>query len=100
MKDCKDCKFKKSGDNQKPDTISWYEHQEEVALLERIIKRIIIAFTTLFLVCAGIVAFVWLSYDYTSETEEHVYTYQQDGSGVNVVGNGNEVQNGAESNDR
>lgn len=100
MKDCSECKFKKVDDNKKPDSISRYDHEEEVARLERIIKRIIIAFTVLFLVCAGIVAYVWLSYDYTSETEETVYTYQQDGSGVNVVGNGNEVQNGAESNGR
>ena len=40
---------------------------------------------------------VWQSYDYTSE--ETITEIQQDGEGVNIVGNGNEVNNGAESKD-
>lgn len=96
MKNCDECKFKKSDDNQKPDKISWYEHQEDMARQERHIRRLCIALiVAIALVFASnaLWLWAWTSYDYTSEE----YTYQQDGEEVNIVGNSNEVQNGAKS---
>ena len=94
MKDCKDCKFHTGGEELKKTNISLFAHEADMERQARhfkaIIRTICIAFATI--ICVGLVlgVWAWTAYDYSSE--ETVYTYQQDGAGVN-----NEVQNGAES---
>ena len=108
---CKDCKGV-------PDSVSRWEHENDVSRQEITIKRLVIAVIVMAVALTvsagaalGIAYFgfrtneknnaawleAWQAYDYTSE--DKVYTYQQDGNGVNIVGSSNEVNNGAESND-
>lgn len=65
---------------------------------ERTVKRLII----LIIICVALLfasnalwLYAWMQYDYES-TETVI---QQDGEGVNIIGNENEVKNGAENND-
>lgn len=67
---------------------------------ERHIKRLIIALIICIIV--GLLTnlawlYAWMQYDYVSETETR--TYVQDGSGLNIIGDSNEVADGAESNE-
>lgn len=90
---CNDCK------NNKKD-VPYIVHEAALAREERHIKRLVIALVTaivLMFLSNAIWIWAWTSYDYASE--ESTYTYQQDGEGVNIVGSGNEVNNGAEGND-
>lgn len=100
---CKNCKCKNIESKDSVSTpVPYIVHEAAMARAERQHKRIWIACIVLAVIVFASNAlwlWAWQSYEYTSETEEAVYTYQQDGSGVNVVGNGNEVQNGPESND-
>lgn len=102
--DCKDCKHKNKVSKESGNAaVPYIAHEAAMARAERQHKRMWIACIVLAVIVFASNAlwlWAWQSYDYTSETEEVVYTCQQDGSGVNVVGNGNEVQDGAESNDR
>lgn len=64
---------------------------------ERNIKRLVIALIISFLV--GLATnlawlYAWMQYDYVSETETR--TYVQDGAGLNIIGDSNEVTDGAE----
>ena len=75
--------------------VPYVVHEATVARQERQNKRLwialIVAVALMFLTNMVWVA-VFSSYDYSSE--EYIYT--QDGQGTNIMGDGNEVDNGAE----
>ena len=86
--------------NNKKD-VPYIVHESALARMERIVKRFFILLIIAVLVIFASNAFwlwAWMQYDYTGE--ETVYTYQQDGEGVNIVGDNNTGGiYGAESND-
>lgn len=72
---------------------SQIELKEERARNERIFKKMWIAIivgAVLFFASQAVWLWAWTSYDYVS------YEYQQDGEGTNIIGDDNEVNNGAE----
>ena len=85
---CKNCK-----DNEQIP-----EHSKEelaFAFAERMVKRLLIALVvTTCLAVAGPLAvhYGWVYYESQFET----YEYTQDGEGTNIIGDGNDVNNGAE----
>ena len=85
---CKNCK-----DNEQIP-----EHSKEelaFAFAERMVKRLLIALVvTICLAVAGPLAvhYGWVYYESQFET----YEYTQDGEGTNIIGDGNDVNNGAE----
>ena len=91
--DCESCK------QIKPEPVPYIVHESAMARNERTIKRLVIALiVAVILIFASNAAwlYVWQLYDYTSE--ETVYTYQQDGRGINIIGDRNGVDvDGAES---
>ena len=74
-------------------SVPYVVHEAEVSRQERTIKRqwvvIIILICLLF---ASFGLFVW----YESQFETISYDYTQDGEGTNIIGDSNEVNNGAE----
>ena len=88
MANCKNCK-----DNEQIP-----EHSKEelaFAFAERMVKRLLIALViTICLAVAGPLAvhYGWVYYEGQFET----YEYTQDGEGTNIIGDGNDVNNGAE----
>ena len=88
MANCKNCK-----DNEQIP-----EHSKEelaFAFAERMVKRLVIALVvTICLAVAGPLAvhYGWVYYESQFET----YEYTQDGEGTNIIGDGNDVNNGAE----
>lgn len=82
-------------------TIPYFVHEGVVDRADRVNKRLVVA-----LVIAIVLLFVtnmawlyaWNQYDYIEE-DTVTTTYDQDGSGTNIIGNHNEVNNGSESND-
>ena len=65
------------------------------AFVERMVKRLWIALIVT--ICLAVIAplavhFGWLHYEAQFET----YEYTQDGEGTNIIGDGNDVNNGAE----
>jgi hypothetical protein len=74
-------------------TVPYVVHEATVARQERQIKRLwialIVAISMLF---ASFALFVW----YESQFETISYDYTQDGQGTNIIGDSNEVNNGAE----
>ena len=88
MANCKNCK-----DNEQIP-----EHSKEelaFAFAERMVKRLLIALViTICLAVAGPLAvhYGWVYYESQFET----YEYTQDGEGTNIIGDGNDVNNGAE----
>lgn len=91
--DCSSCKEKKV------DPVPYIVHESAMARNERTIKRLVIALivtVVMLFACNAAWLCVWQLYDYTSD--ETVYTYQQDGEGVNIIGDRNGVDyNGSES---
>lgn len=89
---CETCKSHQGGEDKGPGPIPKYYYEGIVAKDERTIKRLVWA-----LVIAILVAFAsnmawlyaWAQYDYSGD--ETVYTYQQDGRGLNIIGDGNEA---------
>ena len=94
MANCESCKKVQNA----PESVPYIVHESSMARMERHIKRLwialIISVCLLFAVNAAWL-YCWIQYDYLSETEE--YIYQQDGEGTNIIGDSNEVNNGAES---
>ena len=94
MSTCKNCK-----DNEQIP-----EHSKEelaFAFAERMVKRLVIALVvTICLAVAGPLAvhYGWVYYESQFETFE--YSYEQDGEGTNIIGDGNDVNNGAEAEDQ
>ena len=91
MSTCKNCK----DDEQIP------EHSKEelaFAFAERMVKRLWIALCIAIALAVAAplaVHFGWLYYESQFETIGYSYDYQQDGEGTNIIGNGNDVNNGA-----
>ena len=78
-------------------SVPYVVHEAEVSRQERQIKRmwivLIVLAVALFLTNMAWIG-VFNSYEYSSEET----IYQQDGEGTNIIGDSNEVNNGAESN--
>lgn len=78
-------------------SVPYVVHEAEVSRQERQIKRMWIALIVL-AVALFLTNMAWIgifnSYEYSSEET----IYQQDGEGTNIIGDSNEVNNGAESN--
>lgn len=86
-KTCNSC-----GTDKSPASVPYVVHESAMARNEREKKKLwialIVAITIIFAQFAG---FVW----YESQFETISYDYQQDGQGTNIIGEGNEVNNGS-----
>ena len=95
MASCKECKEKRMEVNT-PENVPYIVHETAMARNERNVKRLVVA-----LVVAIVLAFAtnvgWLIYESQFETLDYFYDYTQDGEGTNIIGNGNDVDNGAEA---
>lgn len=70
------------------------QHEKDQQRLMSIIKKQFIAIIVLICLLFGSFAlFVWYESQY--ETIDYSYDYSQDGQGTNIIGNDNEVDNGA-----
>lgn len=72
--------------------IPYIAHESAMARNERAIRRLVWALVIailLMFVSNALWLWAWQSYDYTSEDSD--VTYQQDGEGVNIIGNRNGV---------
>lgn len=90
---CETCKGKEA---HAPESVPYIVHESSMARMERQIKRLWIAL----IVCIALIFASnagWLIYESQFETFEYSYDYQQDGQGTNIIGNGNDVNNGAET---
>ena len=93
-KTCTGCKEKKTK-AELPENIPYIAYDMAQARNERHIKRMTVALIVaiaLMFVSNMMWLWAWNSYNYTSE--ETIYT--QDGEGTNIIGNQNEVDNGAD----
>ena len=92
MANCETCKGK---DAHAPESVPYIVHESSMARMERQIKRLWIALIVaiiLAVIAPLTVHFGWLHYESQFET----YEYTQDGEGTNIIGDGNDVNNGAE----
>lgn len=91
MANCETCKGKEA---HAPESVPYIVHESSMARMERQVKRLWIA---LLVAIAMIVATnaAWLVYEAQFDTLE--YSYEQDGSGTNIIGDGNDVDNGAKT---
>jgi len=67
--------------------------------MERTIRRLVVCLVlAILLICASNLAWLyeWNQYDYVGDTTSK--TYEQDGTGTNVIGNDNEVKHEPETN--
>ena len=90
---CETCKGKEA---HAPESVPYIVHESSMARMERQIKRLWIAL----IVCIALIFASnagWFIYESQFETFEYSYDYQQDGQGTNIIGNGNDVNNGAET---
>ena len=90
MANCKNCKDNEQIPQQSKDELAF-------AFSERMVKRLWIALCiaiALAVVAPLAVHFGWLYYE--SQFETNGYSYEQDGEGTNIIGDGNDVDNGAE----
>jgi photosystem II stability/assembly factor-like uncharacterized protein len=74
--------------------VPYIVHEAAQARSERHIKRLVIALVVaIVLIFASNAAWLlaWMQYDYTSETTTTETTYQQDGQGLNIIGDSNHV---------
>ena len=88
MSNCKNCKDNEQIPEQSKNELAF-------AFAERMVKRLLIALVvTICLAVAGPLAvhYGWVYYESQFET----YEYTQDGEGTNIIGDGNDVNNGAE----
>lgn len=72
--------------------VPYIVYEGAMASSERHIKRLIIALIICIILLFGSNAmwlYEWCQYDYVDEVET---TYTQDGEGINVIGNANEVK--------
>ncbi len=95
MANCETCKKVQNA----PESVPYIVHESSMARMERQIKRLwialIVCISLIFASNAG-----WLIYEAQFETFEYSYDYQQDGQGTNIIGDGNDVNNGAETEDQ
>ena len=88
-KKCNHC-----GTTNAPASVPYVVHESAMARAERVIKRQWIAIILLICMLFGAFGlFVWYESQY--ETIDYSYDYSQDGQGTNIIGNDNEVDNGA-----
>lgn len=88
MVDCKTCKENRL----KAEPVPYIVHEGAMARGERRERRLVLALilaVVMMFVSNAIWLWAWMQYDYCSE--ETTYTYQQDGEGVNIIGDSNEV---------
>lgn len=84
---CENCKGHKESSH-----VPYIVHESAMARNERNMKRITVLLVVViaaWLMTIGAFLYMWQLYDYTDE--ETVYTYQQDGEGVNIIGDRNGV---------
>lgn len=74
------------------DPVPYITHESTVARMERITKRLVIVIIILVGVLFATNA-VWLYFWNQYEYEDEVISYEQDGQGTNVIGEGNEIKN-------
>lgn len=77
-------------------TVPYVVYESAEARAERHVKRLIWALVLSILVCfLTNLAWLWMwnQYEYVGDTETR--TYIQDGAGLNIIGNKNEVTDGA-----
>ena len=94
MQNCEHCNGK---DSRVPESVPYIVHESSMARMERQVKRLWIAVLLLIVLMVGTNA-AWLYYD--SQFSDLVTTIEseQDGSGVNIVSDG-DLDYGAESED-
>lgn len=83
----------------RPDNVPYIVYESAMARSERHTRRLIVALViAIVLIVASNMAWLWawMQYDYTSDEVETVTTYQQDGEGLNIIGNNNGVNDVAE----
>ena len=82
---------------KQPESVPFIVYEGERARSDRLFKRMWIALivaVSLLFASNAIWLWAWTSYDYVS------YKYTQDGEGTNIIGDENEVNNGAEIEDK
>lgn len=93
MAKCKECKEQRMVANT-PENVPYIVHETAMARNERNVKRLVVA-----LIVAIVLAFAtnvgWLIYESQYETVD--CSYAQDGEGTNIIGDGNDVNNGADA---
>ena len=97
MANCETCK---RNETHEPESVPYIVHESSMARMERQVRRGWIAFIiAAILGVAGMLAvhFGWLYYESQFETLDYSYSYAQDGQGTNIIGNGNDVTNGAKA---
>jgi len=76
-------------DENMKEVVSYLVYESSQTRLDRIITRLVVALVisvVLLFISNGLWLWAWSQYDYSSET------ISQDGRGINIVGDGNEVQ--------
>ena len=91
---CNNCKDNEQIPQQSKDELAF-------SFAERMVKRLWIALCIAIALAVAAplaVHFGWLYYESQFETFE--YSYEQDGEGTNIIGDGNDVNNGAKAEDQ
>lgn len=80
---------------EQKDSVSYLVYESSTTRLDRIIKRLVVSLIISILltfVSNALWLYAWTQYDYVSEES----TITQDGRGINIIGDGNEVDDGTE----
>ena len=83
--------------------ISYVVFEGQMARNERLVKRlivVIIILVAMVFASNAIWLYAWNQYEYVSEDTSFTYDYMQDGRGINIIGNLNEVTNESETEDK
>lgn len=92
------CETCKGHEKNAPNNVPYIVHESSMARMERQVKRLWIAVLVAVsvAVCGMLATHAgWLYYESRFETIEYSYDYQQDGEGTNIIGSGNDVNNGS-----
>ena len=96
MADCKTCKEARA--KKPPESVPYLVHEQAMVRNERSMKRMVVALiVAIALMFASNACWLWYISQYDFYSEE--ITYTQDGNGNNIIGNENEVIDGAEIDD-
>ena len=93
---CNECEHNNTERNDLPANVPYIVYEAERTRSDRLFKKMwitIIVAVALIFASNAVWLWAWTSYDYVS------YEYQQDGEGTNIIGDDNEVNNGAEVKD-
>lgn len=77
--------------------VPYIVYEGAMVRMERTIKRLfilLIVTIVIIFVTNAVWLYWWNQYEYVAETEN--YSYQQDGSGLNLIGDRNHINDGAE----